>query len=318
MQIFLPAIAGYVPDDAIRCVSALLDFAYLAWRSAHDTDSLEEMEHHLDRFHRYRHVFADAGVVDEAFKLPRQHSLVHYVRAIYMYGSPNGLCTSITESKHIDAVKKPWRRSRRYKALLQILRTNTRLSKIRAARAEFGRRGMLTTTILEDAHYLAERRDLVEEIAADLGTDPQQVSIFDLRELDASAREGDDDLDGMEEYDPDANPDEAMDAESAEGYALHSTITLSARAGAYLQVLSMKILLIVAQHTLSPFKNSATLLHARSSSSCCGSTCTTSSKTKIPSFQLVPRFFRAYRSSHLCRGSLLRAERARWDWRHAS
>ncbi|KIJ16060.1 hypothetical protein PAXINDRAFT_76254, partial [Paxillus involutus ATCC 200175] len=42
------------------------------------------------------------------------------------FGAPNGLCPSITESKHITAVKKPWRRSNKHNALGQILRTNQR------------------------------------------------------------------------------------------------------------------------------------------------------------------------------------------------
>ncbi|KAJ7678406.1 hypothetical protein B0H17DRAFT_109703 [Mycena rosella] len=43
---------------------------------------------------------------------------------------PNGLCSSITESKHIKAVKEPWRRSSRFNALLQMLTTISRLDKV--------------------------------------------------------------------------------------------------------------------------------------------------------------------------------------------
>lgn len=60
-----------------------------------------------------------------------------------MFGAPNGLCSSITESKHIKAVKKPWRRSSKHKALGQMLLTNQRLDKIAAARVDFQLRGML-------------------------------------------------------------------------------------------------------------------------------------------------------------------------------
>jgi hypothetical protein len=70
--------------------------------------------------------------------------LVHYHDNIKNFGSPNGLCSSITESKHIVAVKRPWRRSSRYKALSQILKVNERLDKLAAARADFAARGMLT------------------------------------------------------------------------------------------------------------------------------------------------------------------------------
>jgi hypothetical protein len=69
--------------------------------------------------------------------------MVHYVPGIRLFASPNGICTSITESKHIRAVKEPYRRSSHFQALGQILRTNTRLSKLAAATVEFRGAGML-------------------------------------------------------------------------------------------------------------------------------------------------------------------------------
>jgi hypothetical protein len=62
---------------------------------------------------------------------------------IRKFGAPNGLCSSITESKHIKAVKKPWRRSSRNKPLGQMLTTNDRLDKLAAARLDFNKRGLL-------------------------------------------------------------------------------------------------------------------------------------------------------------------------------
>ncbi|KAK6992785.1 hypothetical protein R3P38DRAFT_3408214 [Favolaschia claudopus] len=94
---------------------------------------------------RYRQIFIETGVrVD--ISLPRQHSLVHYIPSIRLFGSPNGLCSSITESKHIKAVKEPWRRSSRNHPLPQMLRTLTRLDKLSAARSVFTQRGMMTGT----------------------------------------------------------------------------------------------------------------------------------------------------------------------------
>lgn len=145
---FLPAIKGYVPDDMIRCIRALLDFTYLARRPSHDATALREMEDALRDFHQYRAIFVDVEVRDAEFSLPHQHSLVHYVRSIKLFGSPNGLCSSITENKHIYAVKRPWRATNRYNPLNQILLINTRLFKISSARSEFGRRGMLEGDVL--------------------------------------------------------------------------------------------------------------------------------------------------------------------------
>ncbi|KAI0739088.1 hypothetical protein C8Q80DRAFT_1222300 [Daedaleopsis nitida] len=154
MKVFLHSLTGYVPDDMIRCMRMFLDFAYLARRSAHDSRSLSHMEAVLEQFHELRAIFVDAGV-RTSISLPRQHALRHYVSGIKLFGALNGLCTSITESKHITAVKRPWRLSNRNNPLIQILQRNTRLSKITALRVELGRRGLLEEGIVQTITALA-------------------------------------------------------------------------------------------------------------------------------------------------------------------
>jgi hypothetical protein len=105
----------------------------------------------LERFHKYRTIFEEIGIRPDGFALPRQHSLIHYFMLIRAFGAPNGICSSITESKHITAVKKPWRRSNRYKALGQMLLINQRLDKLAAACVDFASRGMLDGTCLSEA-----------------------------------------------------------------------------------------------------------------------------------------------------------------------
>ena len=136
----------------VRTLRAFLEFCYIARRDVIDTKSLAELEEALDRFHQYRTIFMECGV-RKNFNLPRQHFLRHYFALIRAYGAPNGLCSSITESKHIKAVKKPWRRSSRYKALGQMLLTNQRLDKLAASRVDFARHGMLIGTCLSYALY---------------------------------------------------------------------------------------------------------------------------------------------------------------------
>ncbi|KAG1817222.1 uncharacterized protein BJ212DRAFT_1480446 [Suillus subaureus] len=65
-----------------------------------------------------------------------------------LFGAPNGLCSSITEGKHIKAVKEPWRQSSKYKVLGQMLVTNQHLSKLPTACVDFESRGMLKGTCL--------------------------------------------------------------------------------------------------------------------------------------------------------------------------
>lgn len=100
------------------------------------------MDEVLKEFHEHREIFIEYGIRAD-FNLPRQHSARHWTKLIREFGAPNGLCSSITESKHIKAVKQPWRRSSRYKALQQMLYINQRMDKLSAARIDFVRRGML-------------------------------------------------------------------------------------------------------------------------------------------------------------------------------
>ena len=128
-------------------IRALLDFCYIARHDVHDTHTLTALDDALQQFHHHREIFRESGIRMD-FNLPRQHSLIHYLKLIRAFGAPNGLCSSITESKHIKAVKEPWRRSSRFEALRQMLLTNQHLDKLAAARVDFTERGMLKGTCL--------------------------------------------------------------------------------------------------------------------------------------------------------------------------
>ena len=104
MQIYLPALVGHVPDEVIITFRAFLDFCYLVRRSLHTDTTIDQIEEALTVFHENRKIFQELRVRPDGFLLPRQHSMVHYPDLIRLYGAPNGLCSSITESKHIVAV----------------------------------------------------------------------------------------------------------------------------------------------------------------------------------------------------------------------
>ncbi|KAF7303508.1 hypothetical protein MIND_00579900 [Mycena indigotica] len=146
MKVFLPAIAGRVPSQMVQAVAHFTEFCYLVRRSVLDEDTLSAAESSLAKFWDTREVFRD--VRPEGFSLPRQHSTKHYVPRIRMFGAPNGLCSSITESKHIKAVKKPYRRSNHNQPLSQMLLTNQRLDKLHYARVDFASRGMLSGALI--------------------------------------------------------------------------------------------------------------------------------------------------------------------------
>ena len=115
----------------------MIKFCYLVQRNVIDEEALRKIENALNNFHTHREIFRELGIRPDGFSLPRQHSLNHYPYMITQFGAPNGLCSSITESKHIKAIKKPYRRSSRNKPLGQMLITNQRIDKLAALRVEF-------------------------------------------------------------------------------------------------------------------------------------------------------------------------------------
>jgi hypothetical protein len=133
----------------VRTIRAFLEFCYLVRQNVITEQSIGKIQEALDRFYQHRIVFMDEQVVT-TFSLPRQHSMKHYIDMIRLFGAPNGLCSSITESKHIKAVKEPYRQSNHNQPLGQMLLINQRLDKLAVARSDFMARGMLDKHILAD------------------------------------------------------------------------------------------------------------------------------------------------------------------------
>jgi hypothetical protein len=129
----------------VHCIANFMDACYIARRNAITSPSLEHFRHCVDTFQELRNIFI-ATDVRTTISLPRQHALDHFYYAMQFFGSPNGLCSSITESKHIKAVKEPWRRSSRFKALIQMLRIIVRMDKMAALYQLFSKQGMMRGT----------------------------------------------------------------------------------------------------------------------------------------------------------------------------
>ncbi|RXW16236.1 hypothetical protein EST38_g9616 [Candolleomyces aberdarensis] len=142
MKVYLAAVVEYIPDDMTRCLASFLEACYIFRRNAITSTALKEAELHLDDFRRTREIFVATGVRAHC-SLPRQHALKHFPAGVTEFGAPNGLCSSITESRHITAVKEPWRRSSRFNALSQMLTIIVRLDKISSLQQLLFNRGML-------------------------------------------------------------------------------------------------------------------------------------------------------------------------------
>ncbi|KAI6032471.1 hypothetical protein EDC04DRAFT_2605126 [Pisolithus marmoratus] len=140
--VYIAAIEGYVPEEIILTFSSFLKFCYLVHRNVITEPTLIAIEDTLASFHSHHGIFHNAGVVT-MFSLPQQHAMKHYPYLICQFSMPNGLCSSITESKHIKAVKWPYWHTNRFQPLRQILRINERLDKFAAVQADFKKCGML-------------------------------------------------------------------------------------------------------------------------------------------------------------------------------
>lgn len=208
-----------------------MDFCYLARRPSHTSKTLQEMDAALARFHEYRTIFEELDIRPNGFSLPRQHSLVHYVRSIKLFGSPNGLCSSITESKHITAVKRPWRRSSRRNPLLQIITTITRLQKLAAIRVKFNALKMLDGDIIDASVAAAEARAHAIALLHANGEDPDNHILDDEPVI----------LHPDDELDEDGDDDEE-DAAGVHGPRAESYVHLSRRPGECCMLVSLGIL----------------------------------------------------------------------------
>jgi hypothetical protein len=145
----------------VQCIAAFMEAVYVARRNAISTTALQCFHDCVDNFLELQDIFIAAGV-RVSISLPRQHALFHYYLSIQLFGSPNGLCSSITESKHIKAIKELWRRSSRYNALNQMLCTIVRSEKMAALRQIFDGQGMLAgTTLLYIAGVVQKEKGLL-------------------------------------------------------------------------------------------------------------------------------------------------------------
>ncbi|KAF8997257.1 hypothetical protein BDQ17DRAFT_1391906 [Cyathus striatus] len=82
MKVFLPAIAGLVPDKMVRTIASFLEICYLVRQSQINEMTLMKIDLAVEQFYQEQEIFIETD----------------------QFGAPNGLCSSITELKHIKAM----------------------------------------------------------------------------------------------------------------------------------------------------------------------------------------------------------------------
>ena len=199
----------------VQCMSTFMDLCYIFRRNVITSSALKTAENLLERFYELQSIFITEGVRD-SISLPRQHALPHYLTSIPLFGSPNGLCSSITESKHIKAVKEPWQRSSRFRALVQMLRTIIWLEKLAALCWRFLQEGLL---IGSTAAHFAPNQGNASKYTSNGESSDDALSFNEVEDKDQGKS-------NVEEYLDDAGPET--------GPQSLSSITLAANPGIFM------------------------------------------------------------------------------------
>ena len=167
-----------------------MDACYIARRNAISASALQRFQERVEKFHELREAFITCDVRKD-MKLPREHAFNHYHSLIQYFGSPNGLCSSITESEHKESVKHPWGRSNRFKAIAQMVVTLLRLHKMAAARQRFASQGMLKGTTASYMAGVVGANDPQEDLTpresehSFPGADEEGIPVDDVRDEEA-------------------------------------------------------------------------------------------------------------------------------------
>lgn len=113
----------------IRAVRAFLDFLFLARLPQQSSLTLHLLDHALKMFHENKSIFQDLGI-REHFKIPKLHSLRHYMSSIKLFGTTDNYNTQHTERLHSTLTKDGYRASNTRDELPQMTTWLERLEKI--------------------------------------------------------------------------------------------------------------------------------------------------------------------------------------------
>ncbi|KAF8269032.1 hypothetical protein EI94DRAFT_1771396 [Lactarius quietus] len=122
MKVYLGALARYLPLAIVHCILTFMDTCYITCWNSISSLVLKCFQKCVVKYHELCNVFLTTGTL-KMVSLPCQHALSHYHFSIQLFGSPNGLCSSITESKHRVSVKNNWYQSNHNNMLPQMMKS---------------------------------------------------------------------------------------------------------------------------------------------------------------------------------------------------
>jgi hypothetical protein len=100
----------------MKFLRAVIDFVTLAEYRSHDEETLEYIEHALDRINKIKEEFRDFRLKDRVtqeghFNFPKFHVFTHYVSFIRKYGSLDGFDSAYPEIEYKIQIKEPYKRT---------------------------------------------------------------------------------------------------------------------------------------------------------------------------------------------------------------
>ncbi len=95
---------GQSTSRLLRAVRAMLDFLYLAQYEVHSSQTLDQLDNALFRFHENKGIFVELGVRAN-FTIPKLHNAGHYRYLIELFGTTDNYNTQATEHLHIEFAK---------------------------------------------------------------------------------------------------------------------------------------------------------------------------------------------------------------------
>ena len=128
-KVLLGCLVGKVAKKGLRAVKAILDFIYLSQYDSHNAATLQYMVEALDQFDANKNFFIETGIRSD-LKIPKFHSLHHFIESIKLFGTTDNYNTEMFECLHIDFTKEGWRASNQRDVFPQMVTWLSRQEKI--------------------------------------------------------------------------------------------------------------------------------------------------------------------------------------------
>lgn len=130
-KILLGILNNAVPKRVIMAARAVLDFTYISQYDSHSEETLIYLNDALELLHREKGVFIDIQARKD-WKIPKLHSMLHYIPSIRLFGSTGNYDTGMFERLHIDYAKQAFQATNRREERPQMLRWLDRQERISA------------------------------------------------------------------------------------------------------------------------------------------------------------------------------------------